>query len=177
MVAIAAILAGLPLYVFPPQDDPTGADLVYVIGPPDPSRIDLAEQLLDQGATAALVSVPTSDQGAPELTESGLSFCRESAVTCRNPVPFTTAGEALMLGDYVAQRDVGTIVVITVTPHVARTRYIFDKCYSGHVSVVGVDQHLSFGDWIYQYAYQSAAFVKAWLAPCDGAEILPGFAP
>lgn len=170
------IVAGLPAYVFPPQDDPAGADVVFVIGPPDPRRVDLAEQLLGAGATAALVSVPGPDQGPPELTQTGLAFCSEPAVTCRTPVPFTTAGEALMLADS-ALPDGAEVVVVTFTPHVARTRYLFEKCYPGTVSVVGVDPSLSLGDWIYQYAYQSAAFVKAWLTPCDGAETLPGITP
>ena len=170
------VVVGLPAYVFPLQDDPAGADVVFVIGPPDARRVALAEQLLTAGATEALVSVPGPDQGPPDLTDTGLAFCRESAVTCRTPVPFTTAGEALMLGDS-APPDGAKVVVVTFTPHVSRTRYIFEKCYPGAVSVVGVDQNLSLGDWIYQYAYQSAAFVKAWLTPCDGAEMLPGFAP
>jgi hypothetical protein len=67
---------------------------------------------------------------------------------------------------YARDHAVTDTVVLTFTPHVARTRYLFAKCYGGDVTVVGVDEHLSLADWVYQYAYQTAAFVKAWLEPC-----------
>lgn len=164
-----AIIAGLPLYVFPPQGDADGADLVYVIGPPREQRIDLAEKLRDDDPSLhALVSVSSSDdkRGDATFDASSLDFCQEHGVTCETPAPFTTKGEAKMLTEYAKTHKVGKTVVITFTPHVARTRYIFAKCYAGDVTVVGVDEHLSLTDWIYQYAYQTTAFVKAWATPC-----------
>lgn len=165
MLALA-VVAGLPLYVFPPAASVRQADLIYVIGPPTPPRIALAERLAADGvADAMLVSVsPAAD--SIRYPASELPLCAEPRATCETPKPFTTKGEALLLSQYARGRSLDETVVITFTPHVARTRYIFEKCYDGDVSVMGVDQDMNLGDWIYQYAYQSAAFVKAWITPC-----------
>lgn len=163
----AVVIAGLPLYVFPPPGDADGADLVYVIGPPRAPRIDVAEQLRgNHQSLPLLVSVSSAKSAETTFTATRLAVCHDAHVTCETPAPFTTKGEAKMLSEYAAKHTVGKTVVITFTPHVARTRYIFAKCYAGDVTVVGVDEHLSLADWIYQYAYQTVAFVKAWANPC-----------
>ncbi|WP_375385867.1 YdcF family protein [uncultured Microbacterium sp.] len=167
LTAVAGIvlfaLAGLPLYVFPPVGQVDDADLIYVIGPPTPARIAYEEQLRRDGrADAALISV--SPEG--ERSAADLSICANLAVTCESPLPFTTKGEAAMLTAYAREHDVKSTIVITFTPHVARTRYIFAKCYPGRVTVVGIDEHLRPIDWVHQYLYQSAAFVKAIFTPC-----------
>ncbi len=167
-IAVIAV-AGLPLYVFPSKGDPSGADLVYVIGPPQPQRLDLAASLRDTDDPAPLlVSVSNSRGGHGErpFDASELDVCRQQGVTCKRPLPFTTAGEARLLTEYTATHEAGKTVVITFTPHVARTRYIFAKCYAGDVTVVGVDTDMTVFDWAYQYAYQTAGFVKAWFTPC-----------
>ena len=58
------------------------------------------------------------------------------------------------------------VIVVTSTPHVARTRYIFAKCYPGEVTVVAAGQPATLSGWAYQYVYQSFAFVKAALEAC-----------
>lgn len=170
VVALAAVVAaGLPMFVFPPQGDPTDASLVYVIGPPDPGRLSLAKAIRDTDGQAPLlvsVSDSRSGHGDDRFDRSALRECGRRGVTCKTPVPFTTAGEARLLTDYTATHAAEKTVVITFTPHVARTRYIFAKCYAGDVTVVGVDTRMTLIDWAYQYAYQSAAFVKAWFTPC-----------
>ncbi|WP_153004717.1 YdcF family protein [Microbacterium testaceum] len=169
VVFVAIVVAGLPLYVFPPQGDPTDANLVYVIGPPQQQRIDLGETLRDADSNLPmLISVSGSAKGHGDraFDASQIDACGEPGVTCKRPDPFTTAGEAKLLTDYVASHPSDKTVVITFTPHVARTRYIFEKCYGGDVTVMGVDTNMSLYDWAFQYAYQTAAFVKAWLTPC-----------
>ncbi|GAA1687258.1 YdcF family protein [Microbacterium sediminicola] len=159
MALVAAI--GLPLYVFPPAPTVTRADLIYVIGPPTATRIADAEALRSAGvADHVLVSVPAS--GADSADE--LSYCDRVYVTCRTPEPFTTRGEASMLAAYAAPGD--EVVILTYTPHVLRTRYIFDECADATTTVVPVDEHLGLTRWIYNYAYQTAAFVKAWIVGC-----------
>lgn len=163
-VVAAIALAGLPVYVFPPVEQVGRADLIYVIGPPTQTRIALEEQLRREGiANAALISVPLDG----EQSAADQRICFNLAVSCEHPEPFTTKGEAAMLGAYARDRGVESTIVITFTPHVARTRYIFQKCYPGHVTVVGVDEHLDLYEWAKQYIYQSTAFVKAWLTPCS----------
>ena len=159
-IAFVIALAGLPLYVFPPAQAATAADVVYVIGPPHEPRLALNRQLRDAGlAEASLISVSPDDPSESRMLQRE---CDDGTTTCATPEPFTTIGETLLLADYGAD----SAVVITFTPHVARTRYIFEKCFDGDVTVVGVDADLGVGEWIYQYAYQTGAFVKAFFEQC-----------
>lgn len=159
LAAVAVI--GLPLYVFPGSPEPAEADLIYVIGPPTATRIADAENLRAQGiADEVLVSVPRS--GVDSADE--LAYCRRAYVTCRTPDVFTTRGEAAMLAAYATAGD--DVIVLTYTPHVARTRAIFGTCADAGVTVIPVDEGLSLSRWIYNYAYQTAAFVKAWILGC-----------
>jgi hypothetical protein len=42
VLLLAWLLAGIPLFVLPPASQPDKADVIYVIGPPNPTRRDLA---------------------------------------------------------------------------------------------------------------------------------------
>ncbi|MGW9113331.1 YdcF family protein [Microbacterium sp. NPDC055683] len=162
---LVVVLAGLPLYVFPPVDEmPAETDLVYVIGPPTVQRTS-AERALHLEGVSDLALYSTSDHGG--WSAEALPVCEEEGVVCAHPEPYTTKGEAMFLTDFAAEHGVASTVVLTFTPHVARTRYIFDRCYGGDVTVVAVDQKLNVLEWMYQYAYQTAAFVKAIATPCD----------
>jgi len=159
---LAMIGAGLPLYVFPPAGRADGADVIFIIGPVTSARAAEAEQLRADGvADRILVSVPAD--GPPRAAKK---LCAQDGVECRHPEPFTTKGEAAMLAAFAEEEGLSRAVVITFTPHVARTRYIFGHCFDGDATVVGVDDPLSPVDWIYQYAYQTTAFVKAVVTPC-----------
>ncbi len=50
--------------------------------------------------------------------------------------------------------------VITFTPHVTRARVIFERCFAGDLLMVPDTDPLSFEQWVEQYVYQTAAFVK-----------------
>lgn len=155
--------AGLPVYVFPPADEVDDADLIFVIGPPNEERVARERALRASGvADQSLYSVTRRGR----LSADELDVCREPEVTCTHIEPFTTKGEFAYLERFAHENDVERTVVLTFTPHVARTRYIAEKCFDGDVTVMAVDEGLTFGDWIYQYLYQSAAFVKAWATPC-----------
>ncbi|SFR94651.1 hypothetical protein SAMN04487846_0996 [Microbacterium sp. cf046] len=170
---VAAVLvvavAGLPVYVFPPEGETGRADVAYVIGPPTEQRVALAEQLRADGVVEQiLVSVPRSGgQSARKL-----SACARPEVTCETPTPFSTKGEVAMLSDFLSGDRSAKVIVITFTPHVARTRFILDKCFDGDAVVIAVEQRLRPDQWAFQYAYQTAAFVKAIVTPCaDAADL------
>lgn len=172
IIAAAATIAmaigvSITVYGYPPQGDSSDADLVYVIGPATPTRMQEAQFLLRSGDSGALlVSVAPPDSGG-EFMASKMPICSQQSVTCVSPGPFTTKGEALTLNEYARTHEVHKVAVITITPHVARTRYIFARCAPGlDVQVIGIDGHLSLGDWAYQFAYQTTAFVKAAATPC-----------
>lgn len=153
------VLAGLPLYVFPPADEVTRSDAILVLGPPMDERLSLAERLRDEGIADSIV---VSTQPSGGQTAADLEICDEPGVTCAVSDPYATRGEVLLAPAGFS----ASVIVITSTPHVSRTRYIFSKCYTGEFVVVGVDTPLSFAEWAQQYAYQSAAFVKALFEPC-----------
>jgi hypothetical protein len=159
--------AGVAIYGFPPEGDPSGADVIFVIGPPTDPRLDAAMSLRTSGTGPAMIVSVQAPDPRNEFAAFRLSVCAEPDVLCARPSPYTTKGEALMLEDYARTHDVHKVAVITFTPHVARTRYIFARCAPDlDVQVIGVDEHLSLGDWVYQFGYQTTAFVKAAATPC-----------
>ncbi len=161
VLLVVVVLAGLPLYVFPPSAPIQKADLVYVIGPPTESRLEMAQRLRAEGyADRILVSVPREG----EQSAARQSICRDPDVVCDHPEPFTTKGEAAMLTRH-AGPD-AHVLVLTFAPHVLRAQYIFHRCYPGDAAVVEVPGALTLSEWAYQYAYQTGGFVKAWLTPC-----------
>ncbi len=167
-LTFAAILsAAVSIVAFPPPGDVRNADLIYVIGPPTPQRISSAESLLESDPSRTLLVSVSSPATRNRGTAAKLPVCSRDRVICQHAEPFTTKGEALMLVDYARTHDVHKVAVITFTPHVARTRYIFARCAPDlDVQVIGVDEHLTLGDWIYQFGYQTTAFVKAAATPC-----------
>ena len=157
------VLIGLPLYVLPPADSIEKSDAVFVLGPPMDARLALAERLRDEGLAERIV---ISVQASGGQTAKDIALCQEEGVTCEVADPSTTRGEALLMREQATGSPAPSVIVVTSTPHVSRTRYIFARCYPGDVSVVGVGQPESLSEWTIQYVYQSFAFVKALLEPC-----------
>ncbi|SIR78553.1 hypothetical protein SAMN05880568_1459 [Microbacterium sp. RURRCA19A] len=158
-----SVVSGLPVYVWPPQPQPQKAEYALVLGPPNPPRVHAAERLLRQAIVDEVVISVSSD--GPE-SASEYPACQDDRARCLVPNPFTTKGEVLLADSLGQGADDPSIVVVTFTPQVARARYIFDRCYDGAVQVIGVDEELGLGDWIYQYVYQTLGFFKAWTTPC-----------
>ena len=155
-VLLVVALGGLPLFVFPSQQPAGPADVVFVIGPPRGWRITWANQLVASGhAKALMISTPDP------ATEAACLTLTEVPVLCRRPDPFTTRGEARWLRAEMAARGWRTALVITGTPHLTRTRYVMDRCVPEGVQVVGRTTGMNPALWVYQYAYQSTAWVKA----------------
>lgn len=160
----AIILVGLPLYVFPPSDSPTNPGVIEVLGPAALPRVAVAQHLDGEFDIPLLISVaPDRRHG---LSAPYVPACLDAAVTCTTPRPFTTVGEVQLLTDYSKTHPIESAVVVTFTPQVTRARFLFAKCSTIPVSVIGVKEDLSLAEWAYQYVYQSGAFVKAFFAPC-----------
>ena len=140
----------------------TRADAVVVLGPPETYRIDEARRLIASGVAHQLViSVPAAGFQAAE------ALCRQPlpgvTTTCFAPSPSTTRGEAQEVARLAAGHGWHTVVVVTSKFHVSRARMIFDSCVDGRVEVVNAHQSLSPIDWVFQYGYQSAGYVRAFL--------------
>lgn len=161
-LAVAVTLIGLPFYVFPRTDTPTVSDVVFVIGPPYKTRLDIAEKIIDDGlAKNYMISVDSEVAhwipACKNKTYGGVT------VYCAQPEPFTTQGEAEWLRTMVQLHHWNSAIVVTQTPHISRARLWFERCFSGQLQMVADPKPMQLRDWIYQYAYQTAAYVKAFI--------------
>lgn len=162
LLLVATLVVSLfALLVLPPISAPSRSDVVFVIGPSDGWRVAWAEQLVDEGL-AGEIMISVSDPEAVSVCAAG----QYDGVTvlCQRPDPFTTQGEARLLKAAMTAHGWATATVITVTPHVARTRVYFDRCIDTGVTVVGRSTGMNnLGDWAHQIEYQLGAFLKAFL--------------
>lgn len=167
---IAWALMGIFLYVVPPADEPTNADVLFVLGPPD-RRIGYAEELMQQGyATTLAVSSPVGKDGRYEA-----AICtahRPYRIICFNPDPFTTQGEARALKDLSKKYSWKSANVLTAQFHVTRSRVLIGRCYTGDLHMIADRRSLPLFSasnptysWAYQYVYQTAAFLKVAIRP------------
>jgi hypothetical protein len=169
-LVIAWVVAGIFLYVVPPADEPAHADVLFVLGPPD-RRIAYAEELMQQGYAPTLAV--SSEVGADgKFTAEICGAQRTFRIICFHADPFTTQGEARALEDLSVQYDWKSANVLTAQFHVTRARVIVGRCYRGDLHMVADRRGLPLVSmsnptysWAYQYAYQTAAFVKVAIHP------------
>lgn len=169
-LVLAIIVAGLPLFVFPSTDTPREVDAIIVLGPPREARIEAAQQLVADGYSDTIV-IAVDDYGvdsainiaacAPEMAVDA-----DGSITrCLIPEPFTTAGEALMVQRLAAAEGWDSVMIVTNVTHISRARMIFTACLGGGVLATDDGAGIEDSNWAWMYAYQSAAFVKALVAP------------
>lgn len=165
-IVLAVAAAGLPLYVFPATEDPTHADVVFVLGTPTRAKVQIAQELVSAGrADRILISVPRWGKWAAHnmtVCTAQLSY----PVDCETPDPFTTQGEARMLRTYADDHSVNSAVIVTSVAHITRARILMQRCFDGtlYFRDDGVTRDLDY--WIEQYAYQTGAFLKAAFDSC-----------
>ncbi|MGI9822595.1 YdcF family protein [Agromyces sp. Marseille-Q5079] len=165
LLGVVLLVAGLgaPLYVFPPVAAvPERADAVFILGPARGERFELARQLIDDGVTDRMVvSVPTDVLESPRETGRYRNCNLPGGdVTCVDAEPSTTRGEAQLLAALASEQGWDSVIVITRTPHIARTRVLFDRCFDGAIAVIDSKEPITLAGWAREYAYQSAAFAK-----------------
>jgi uncharacterized SAM-binding protein YcdF (DUF218 family) len=155
-------LAGCLLVVAEPTvNKPARADAILVLGPPDvDGRAEAAYALARAHyANTVVVSVESEQQFRVK------SACRNQnpqyQVICFRPSPATTRGEAEEIGRLAAQHHWKSILVVTSKYHVSRARMIVQRCMPGTVLMVAAPGKPSPAEWAYQFAYQTAGFIKA----------------
>jgi DUF218 domain-containing protein len=158
---VAWLIVGYLVVVDPTVNHPEHADAVVVLGPPDNNgRVDTALDLVRRHVTSNLVISVMS-----EKQRLAKSLCTDPqdgfTVTCFQPLPRTTRGEAEHVRNLARQHGWHSIIVVTSTYHVSRARMIFDRCIDGRVDLVAARRHIAISDWAYQYLYQTGAYVKA----------------
>jgi hypothetical protein len=160
----------------PRTDEPSRSDALLVLGPPDRTRMAEAQRLMDAGVAPVLV---VADPGAGELGDASGRVYYERArqvcaaehayeVICFRPDPSTTQGEALQLRELGERRGWDHVSALTYRQHVARSRLILGRCYTGELDVLAFDYPEAPRGLLREFAYQSGGFVKAALTPgCD----------
>ncbi|MFR9750557.1 YdcF family protein [Nocardia sp. 004] len=161
---VIAVVALWPVYVRPRTDPPAPADAILVLGGAHDGREQLGLRLARAGyAPRVVFSNPYTDSAMMNrICHGGYSF----EVLCFDPAPRTTRGEGRALARLAWADEWRRVIVVTFTPHVARARYILGKCWDGELLFAEHRPDLSVARWAYDYAYQSAGFVKAFFEDC-----------
>jgi hypothetical protein len=162
VLLIAAVIGGWPVYVRPQIDHLRHADAIFMLGGPGgQDRFALANDLVKQGWAPRLVmSTSTAASRDPWVAH----FCTDwpaFKVDCIIPDPPTTKGEGRELHRLAEKYNWRTVIVVTWRPHISRARFILKRCFDGDLVMVSSPTHLSVVEWAYQYAYQTAGYVRA----------------
>lgn len=131
VVLLAAVALLTARYILWPADDETGrADAVVLLAGGDGERQAHALRLMESGV-------------APVLVVSHGTECagRPYEVVCFMPQPDRTQGEARGAARIARERGWRSLVVVTSTYHVSRSRMLFRRCFDGEVRVVGARPH------------------------------------
>lgn len=109
------------------------ADAVVVLSGDNGDRLTAGLELMRAGVASTLVLA-----GDPDFAEVD-RLCRPPQpfeVVCLRPQPDSTRAEARAVGGLASGRYWRHLVVVTSTPHVTRSRLLFDRCVDGAVSMV-----------------------------------------
>jgi len=175
--ALVAALLGWTAFTYlvimhPSVDEPARADAVVVLGPASEGGVlDEARRLVDRGLAPRMVISATAYQRGwlGNLCSTGdwttpWDTSPQPAgppVTCFVPTPGTTQGEARAVTELATANGWHSIIVVTPTYHVARSRLLFERCYGGRLQLTAPPDTTPLSRWAFQAVYQGAAFVKA----------------
>ena len=57
------------------------------------------------------------------------------------------------------------MIIVAFTPHISRAPFILQRCFDGELTMVASPTHISLLDWMFEYVYQTAGYVRAALQP------------
>ncbi|OLT22778.1 hypothetical protein BJF81_12850 [Ornithinimicrobium sp. CNJ-824] len=123
------VAVSLDVVVDPRVDEVAPVDAAYVIGPVE-TRIEEALAVMDTGVAPVLLATTSvnADTGEHYATDHCRLRTATYRVECVLPEPYTTRGEARVLGARVAEHGWDRVAVMTSTPHAARTRMLMERC-------------------------------------------------
>jgi uncharacterized SAM-binding protein YcdF (DUF218 family) len=121
------------LFVVPDSDPvPARANAIVVLSGGRVDRLGKGLELWNRGVAPTLV---ISDGQAAGWAEAN-RLCKRERVLCFHPDPYSTRGEAEWTGREAVRRGWRSVIVVTSTYHVRRTRVIFGRCFKGRLAVV-----------------------------------------
>ena len=134
MVVLPCLLITVHLFVWPLSGHPDRVDAVVVLSGDHGERLPVALRLIERGVAPTLVL-----DGTPDYRRV-FELCREQQafeVVCLRPEPDSTRAEARAAGRLATERGWNSLIVVTTTHHVTRSRMLFRRCFDGDVSMVG----------------------------------------
>jgi hypothetical protein len=153
-LVVAIIVGSVVLFIDPATNAPARSDAVIVLaGGNNAGRIAKGIDLVRGGYAPRLyVSAP------------GFKDCPQSLpsvpITCFNPIPATTQGEARYASAVADRHHWNQIIVVSGTQQVTRARIRFDRCYRGSILMVPADPG-GLGAWVATVVYEWGALPKA----------------
>lgn len=133
-VALAAAgAAGVPLFILHDDRPLARVDAVVVLAG-DQTRLPAGVELWERGVAPFLV---VSDGLDTEWTVAN-RLCRfRERVLCPRPNPYSTRGEARMIGRLAREHGWDAVVVVTSRYHLRRAELLVERCFRGELGTVG----------------------------------------
>ncbi|MCS3779468.1 YdcF family protein [Tsukamurella ocularis] len=138
-------------------------DAIIVLGGEHDGRERYGVRLAQEGWSKNVVL--SNPYGHADRTMQELCGTRigEVTVTCEVPVPSTTRGEAIFTERLARQNGWSSVMVVSWSYHLTRSRYIYSNCFSGDTVMRAVPREYNYGpaDWELIYLYQFVGTAKA----------------
>ena len=134
-VVVTLIALSVPLFITYGGDPASRADAVIVLSG-SKKRLPVALELMRRDVAPTLVvshGLEPHNQPSRRVCTTPQAF----AVLCPEPDPFSTRGEARLIGRLAAEHGWSSVVVVTSRFHLLRARLLIERCFGGRVAMVG----------------------------------------
>jgi len=143
LVVVAAVAYGFGIWLFllHPQDGlPRKADAVFVLAG-GRSRLPVALDLMARKVAPTLVVSEDSLSSDPARYQ----LChgprpKSYTLICRTAAPFSTRGEARVIGGLIEAKTWTEVVVVTSRYQLYRARVLIDRCTNGNLAMRATDR-------------------------------------
>ncbi len=130
------LAVALHLFVWPRQDHPRHTAAIVVLAGDEEQRFSRALELARAGVAPVLViSDGSLSEWAPARELCAHPRGHSFRVICFHPSPFATRGEARGVLRLTERYRWRSLLVVTSTYHVYRSRLLFKRCLGGHARV------------------------------------------
>lgn len=158
LVCVLAAAGVARLFVWPVTGPVTRADAVAVLSGDHGERLPRALQLLHAGTAKTLVLVGSLDTPlATQLCLGGQPY----EVVCLPVARDSTRTEAEATARLAARREWKSLIVVTSIQHVTRAGLLFDRCFTGHLEMVGARPPYGLGTTLRQYIHETLGLGEA----------------
>lgn len=154
VLIVALVVGSVMLFIEPATNAPAPSDAVIVLaGGNNGGRIAKGISLVRAGYAPKLFVSAPGHRDCPQSIPS-------VSITCFNPNPATTQGEARFASALADRQHWHQIIVVSGTEQVTRARIRFDRCYRGSILMVPADPG-GVWNWVYGVIYEWGALGKA----------------